>query len=412
MKVAGTGLGHDGLRMGDRSRWRYWLWLGLTSFGGPGAQIAAMQAEVVERRAWLTAEQFGRALGLCFFLPGPEAQQMVTWIAWKLDGWRAALFAALAFILPGLLACGLLGYAYVSYGKLPAVEGALVGVRAVVAGVILVSAWRLGSSSCVAWGQRIAAGLSFAGLWAGAPFAAIAATAAVWGWWGGRPEEEAEEEASGQDAGEVWRRLLLGLGGFGLLWVSLAAWAGWSGGLGRLAGVSALAVLTSFGGAYAALSLWRTQADAEGWLPADRFGDALVAGEATPGPLMLAGSFIGFVAGYQGLLGLGGGWLPGLLGLVVPAVFTFGISTSLILATAPLGEVGVASARFHGMMTYVTAAAAGALAFMGLSLMVSAGAHSLSLLLTAAALVISWRRWLGVPALLALGALLGWVGGR
>lgn len=395
--------------MGERSRWRYWLWLGLTSFGGPGAQIAAMQSEVVERKAWLTNEQFGRALGLCFFLPGPEAQQMVTWVAWKLDGWRSALFAAFAFVLPGLIACGALGYAYVLYGRLPDVEDALVGVRAVVAGIILVSAWRLGAASFKGWGQGVVSLLSLAGLSAGAPFAAIAISAGAWGWCVGKPDD-------GQDSARaphgIWRRLALALGGFVLLWSLLAFTMGWSSGFSRLAGVSALAVLTSFGGAYAALSLWRTQADAAGWLPAARFGDALVVGEATPGPLMLASSFIGFVAGYQGLLGGGAGWLPALAGLAIPATFTFGISTALILATAPLGEVGVASPRFRGMMTHVTAAAAGALAWMGFSLIFTAGVRPEPLLLTVAAALISWRKGLGVPAMLALGALAGWVGGR
>ena len=175
--------------MGERQRHRYWLWLGLTSFGGPGAQIAALQAEVVERRGWLTSEQFGRALGLCFFLPGPEAQQMVTWVAWKLDGWRAAWLASLSFILPGLIGCGLFGWAYVSYGMLPAVEGALAGVRAVVAGIIFISAWRLASSSFKGWGQGVASLVAFLGLSFGVPFGAVAIGSGLVGWWAVKPEE-------------------------------------------------------------------------------------------------------------------------------------------------------------------------------------------------------------------------------
>ncbi len=390
--------------MGDRSRWRYWLWLGLTSFGGPGAQIAALQAEVVERRAWLSAEQFGRALGLCFFLPGPEAQQMVTWVAWKLDGWRAALWAAAAFVLPGLIACGALGYAYVLYGHLPSVEGALGGVRAVVAGVILVSAWRIGVGACKGLGHGVAALVTFAGLFVGVPFGVCALLAGACGWW--RADEPEEAVAVRFDA-SVWRRLCLGVLPFLLLLGALIGWLGWSHGVGRLAGVSVFAVLTSFGGAYAALSLWRTQADAAGWLPAARFGDALVVGEATPGPLMLAGSFVGFVAGYQGGLGLGGGWAMAMVGLVVPAFFTFGLSTALILATAPLGEVGVASARFRSAMGHVTAAAAGALAWMGAMLVVGAGLRPLPLVLLVVASVLSWSRRAGVLTLLALGAIVG-----
>jgi chromate transporter len=192
--------------MGERSRRKYWLWLGLTSFGGPGAQLAALQAEVVERRAWLTAEQFSRALGLCFFLPGPEAQQMVTWVAWKLDGWRAAVWAALAFILPGLIGCALWGWAYVQFGRLPAVEGALGGVRAVVAGIILVSALRLGAASCKGWGPGLAAGAAFVGLSSGVPFGLIALGAGGYGWWSARAEPSDESPAASRG---VIRRLAL-----------------------------------------------------------------------------------------------------------------------------------------------------------------------------------------------------------
>jgi len=391
--------------MGERSRWKYWLWLGLTSFGGPGAQIAALQAEVVERRAWLSADQFGRALGLCFFLPGPEAQQMVTWVAWKLDGWRAALWAAAAFVIPGLIACGALGYVYVLYGHLPSVEGALVGVRAIVAGVLLVSAWRIGVGAGRGAAHAVASVGAFAGLIVGVPFGLFALLAGGFGWW---RSGASDEEASVKESSPIWLRLCLGVAPFLVLLGGLIAWFGWSHGVGRLAGVSVFAVLTSFGGAYAALSLWRTQADAAGWLPAARFGDALVVGEATPGPLMLAGSFVGFVAGYQGALGLGGGWGMALLGLVIPAFFTFGLSTALILATAPLGEAGVASPRFRSAMGYVTAAAAGALAWMGAMLAFGAGLRPLPIVLMLVALVLTWSRRAGVLTLLALGAFAGW----
>lgn len=394
--------------MGERQRHRYWLWLGLTSFGGPGAQIAALQAEVVERRGWLTSEQFGRALGLCFFLPGPEAQQMVTWVAWKLDGWRAALLASLSFILPGLIGCGLFGWAYVSYGMLPAVEGTLAGVRAVVAGIIFISAWRLASSSFKGWGQGVASLVAFLGLSFGVPFGAVAIGSGLVGWWAVKPEEN---EATATAVPGLWRRLGLGLLPFVLLGLALCFLPGVEPGYAHLAGVSAFAVLTSFGGAYAALSLWRTQADAAGWLPAERFGDALVVGEATPGPLMLAGSFIGFVAGYHGHLGGGAGWLPAMVGLLIPAVFTFGISTAMILGTAPLGEIGVASPRFRGAMSFVTATAAGALAWMGGMLVMGLGGRPVLILLAIGAALVTQRRWLGVLPLLAIGAAVGWVMG-
>lgn len=393
--------------MAERSPWRFWLWLGLTSFGGPGAQISTLRAEVVDKRGWLSAEQFGRALGLCFFLPGPEAQQMVAWTAWKLGGWRSAVLASLAFVVPGLLACGVLGYGYVLYGKLPAVESALVGVRAVVAGILFVSAWRIGAGVGKGlWHGATSLG-AFVGLVAGLPFGVYALVVGGLGWVLSEKQSEAEEAAQ---APPIFRRLLLGLLPFMVLLAMVIAWSGGWAGVGRLAGVSVFAVLTSFGGAYAALSLWRTQAEAAGWMPAGRFGDALVVGEATPGPLMLAGSFVGFAAGHQGALGGGGGWGMALVGLVVPAFFTFGLSTALILSTAPLGDVGVASRRFHQAMGFITAAAAGALAWMGVMLAWTAGCHVLPVALTLGAALLAWRGF-GVFWLLALGAVIGWMAG-
>jgi chromate transporter len=389
--------------MAERSRWRFWLWLGLTSFGGPGAQIASLRSEVVEKRGWLSAEQFGRALGLCFFLPGPEAQQMVAWTAWKLDGWRSAVLASLAFVVPGLLACGVLGYGYVLYGKLPAVESALVGVRSAVAGILFVSAWRIGAGAGKGLWHGLTSLGAFVGLVAGLPFGVYALVVGGLGWMSA--ERRSEEKAP---TPPIFGRLLLGLLPFIVLLAVVIAWSGGWVGLGRLAGVSVFAVLTSFGGAYAALSLWRTQADAAGWLPAGRFGDALVVGEATPGPLMLAGSFVGFVAGYQGSLGGGGGWGAAMVGLVVPALFTFGLSTALILSTAPLGDVGVASIRFHQAMGFVTAAAAGALAWMGTMLVFSSGIQPIAAGLTLGTAALFWSgRW-AVPTLLAIGGAVGW----
>jgi chromate transporter len=230
----------------------------------------------------------------------------------------------------------------------------------------------------------------------------------MFGWWSARASAD-EEPASG--VAGLWGRLGLGLLPFLLVGLLLCNIPGVAPGYARLAGVSAFAVLTSFGGAYAALSLWRKQADVAGWLPAHRFGDALVVGEATPGPLMLAGSFIGFVAGYQGLLGGGAGWMPALVGLVIPAVFTFGISTALILAVAPLGEIGVASVRFRGAMSFVTATAAGALAWMAAMLVLGGGGRPVPVMLTLAAIVVTQRRRLGVLPLLAIGASCGWLAG-
>ena len=138
--------------------------MGLLSFGGPMAQVAMLEDECVRKRAWLTAEEFGRGMGLCMFLPGPEAQQLVAWVAWRRFGKVGAILATLLFILPGLLLCGLLAWAYVLTNQLPVVGGILAGARAAVAGIILVAGYKMFTRNCVQQEQKVAAGVSFGGL--------------------------------------------------------------------------------------------------------------------------------------------------------------------------------------------------------------------------------------------------------
>lgn len=379
--------------------------LGLLSWGGPGAQIAMLERACVEERRWVSVEAFTRALGLCLFLPGPEAQQLVAWLAWRTHGWRGAALATLGFVLPGLLACGVLAWFYVHGAEWELLPGAFAGARAAVAGIILVVGSKLLLRTCAAVPRRWAAGLSFAGLWWGAPFAFIALAAGLHGWYV-RPEDEEELPAVGEPLREAarrtWRYLLPVLVVFLALWLLLGHRHGYV----QLIEVSLFAVLTSFGGAYAALGLWKVRAGSLGWLGEGRFGDALVVGEATPGPLLLAGSFVAFVAGYQGALFGGGGVVWGVVGLLTAAVFTFVPSTLVLLAWAPLAEEGVGDRRFHDALGMVAAVAAGAIVYLGASLCWS-NISLLSFGLTAGAAWLHHQQKLSVPALVGLGAVVG-----
>jgi chromate transporter len=386
--------------------WKFWLRLGCTSFGGPGPQIAELESRCVEPAGWLSREQFLRALGLCMFLPGPEAQQLVAWIAWRSAGWRRAVLATVLFILPGLLACGLLAWAYVAWGSLPYVDGALRGARAAIVGIVLVAATRLVLAATTEVPRRWAAGLAFAGLLVGVPFLVIALAAGLFGWYVRPPEEEALPPVSARlkDACRLsLRRLLPVAGAFLALW----AWYGHAHGIVRLSEVSLLAVLLSFGGAYAALGYWRLRADAHGWLPDPAFGNALAVGEATPGPLLLAGSFIGSVAGWQGHLGLAPGWCGGLIGLALPALFTFIPSTILVLSFAEVAEEGVGDRPMHDAIGMVAAVAAGAVLSLGVGLVFRLENLILAVPVAAIAGGLSYRRALGAPALIGLGAAAG-----
>jgi chromate transporter len=385
----------------------FWLRMGLLSWGGPGAQIALLEQECVQKRGWLTTEAFTRALGLCLFLPGPEAQQLAAWIAWRTHGWRGAAAATLGFVLPGLIACGVLAWLYAVGSGWELLPGVFAGARAAVAGVILVVGVKMLRRTCEALPRRVAAGLSFGGLFFGAPFVFIALASGLHGWYV-RPEgEEAPPPVSDQLRSAVMRlgRFLLPVL---LVYLALWLWLKHSHGFVQLVEVSLFAVLTSFGGAYAALGVWRVRADALGWLGDVRFGDALVVGEATPGPLLLAGSFIGFLAGFNGALFAGyGGIGLGVLGLITAAVFTFVPSTLVLLACAPLADEGVGDRRFHDALGMVSAVAAGAIVYLGSALYWSQVSTPLFMFVSAVAAWMFYRQKLSVPALVGVGAIIG-----
>ena len=383
----------------------FWLRMGLLSWGGPGAQIALLENECVGRRGWLSAEAFTRALGLCLFLPGPEAQQLVAWLAWRTHGWRGAAWASFCFVLPGLCACGVLAWLYAVGAGWELLPGVLSGARAAVAGVVLVVGGRMVWRNCEPWPRRWAAGLAFVGLVFGAPFFFIA-FAAGWYGWAVRPEDEAASPPVGEPLRAAARRVGRYLLPVALAYLALWLLFGHRHGYVQLVEVSLFAVLTSFGGAYAALGVWRTRAGQAGWLGEARFGDALLVGEITPGPLLLAGSFVGFLAGYHGSLFAGGGLVFGVLGLVTAAAFTFVPSTLVLLACAPLAEEGVGDRRFHDALGMVSAVVAGAVVQFGAALCWS-GVTPLSLAIAAGAAWLSDRGKLSVPALIGVGAVVG-----
>lgn len=385
----------------------FWLRMGLLSWGGPGAQIAMLERECVEKRGWLSPEAFTRALGLCMFLPGPEAQQLVAWIAWRSHGWRGAALATVGFVLPGLAACAAVAWLYALGHGWELLPGVFAGARAAVAGVVLLVGVRMFLRTCEAGARRWAAGCAFLGLCFGAPFGFIALVAGLHGWYV-RPEGEEELPPVSEDLRVAFTQVRRYLWPVIAVYLGLWLWLKHGHGYVQLVEVSLFAVLTSFGGAYAALGIWRVRANALGWLGEARFGDALVIGEATPGPLLLAGSFVAFVAGFNGALfpDCAGVWF-GLLGLLTAAAFTFVPSTMVLLACAPLAAEGVGDRRFHDALGMVAAVAAGAIVFLGASLCWAQLGQPWLLLVSAGAAWTLHKDQLNVPALVGVGAVIG-----
>ncbi len=325
---------------------RYWHRLGWTSFGGPVAQIAMMHEDLVVRKRWVDEAHFQHAMNYCMLLPGPEAQQLATYVGWLLHGLRGGLAAGLLFILPSILI--LLGFAtlYAHYGQVPGVAGFFMGLKPAVLALIVMAAVRIGRKSLRedvhVWTACAAAGLSVIHV----PFALILLAAAVAGWvWrthylpaaGAQAPQLAALKVPGSSAVRV---LLVGAG----LWLLPLAGAYLLGSQGewfrKLGFFYTGTALFSFGGAYTVLPyVWQGAVHDHGWITTTQMMDALALGETTPGPLIMIVAFVGYLSSWNHLHLLD--WtrdLYALAGGVVAVWYTFLPGFLAILVGAPWVE--------------------------------------------------------------------------
>src|SRR4051812_32733679 len=165
----------------------WWLKLGFVSFGGPAGQIALMHHELVERRRWISERRFLHALNFCMLLPGPEAQQLATYMGWLMHRTRGGLLAGALFVLPSLAILIALSWIYVAYGHVPAIAGAFYGIKPAVTAIVVLAAWRLGSRALTnGWTASIAVLALLAVAAARMPFPLVIALAAAIGFVGGK----------------------------------------------------------------------------------------------------------------------------------------------------------------------------------------------------------------------------------
>ena len=327
--------------------------IGLLSFGGPAAQISLMHDELVERRRWLSEDQFLGALSFCMLLPGPEAMQLATYAGWRLRGIAGGLLAGLLFVLPGALVILALALAYARFADLDWVQAAFLGIKAAVVIIVLKALWKLARKALKGAAHWILAGLAFVAMYAGSvPFPLVIGCAALAGLALG----------SGAAPAEVPRRpahthLLRTVSIWGALWaapllLAVALDAPFLTELGLF--FSKLAVVT-FGGAYAVLA-YMTQAVVEthGWLTTAQMIDALGLAETTPGPLILVTQFVGLLAGLQE-----GGLMLGLAAGALTLWVTFTPCFLWIFAGAPYVEWLLAQPRLKGALAGISAAVVG-----------------------------------------------------
>ena len=433
---------------------RYWFKLGWISFGGPAGQIAMMHEELVERRRWISEGRFLHALNYCTVLPGPEAQQLATYIGWLLHGARGGIAAGALFIAPSLLILVALSWIYLNHAQAPAVLAVLAAVKPAVVAIVLAAAVRLGSRALRhpwAWLVALAAFVAVALL--KVPFPVVIAAAAVAGTVIGRlvpatvagpVARAAPGSGSGMTVGvgtaassgldylvddhdppPPHARFRLGMallqGALGLL-LGVAVYeliklllTGNGAAALDLAWFHTKAALVGFGGAYAVLPyVYATAVDQFHWLSAEQMIDGLALGESTPGPLIMIVAFVGFAAGWTTqFAGDGMPLLSALCGALIATFYTFLPSFLFILAGAPFIEGTRHKAGLKGPLAGITAAVVGvmlslALFFAG-HVFITPGQRfdwiAIAVAVVALVLLTHWR--VGVLTILGLAAAFG-----
>ena len=340
---------------------RVWLKIGLLGFGGPAGQIALMHRIIVDEKKWVDEERYLHALNFCMLLPGPEAQKLATYAGWLLHGTRGGLAAGILFVLPGALVMLAMSLIYVLGQGVPAVEGALFGIKAAVLVIVVEALIRIGRRSLKSALLVGIAALAFVGIFFfDLPFPAIVVAAALAGYAFLKNENAA---STPPPAPGRWRQFGVASAlGVVLWWAPVAIAALALGGNHVLVDIgvffSKLAVV-SFGGAYALLSYMAQEAvETHRWMSAPEMVDGLGLAETLPGPLIKITQFVGFLAAYRDAAPFSP-VAAGVLGSVITTWVTFAVPMLLIFAGAPFVEQLRANRRLSGALNAVTAAVVG-----------------------------------------------------
>ncbi|MSQ18355.1 MAG: chromate efflux transporter [Betaproteobacteria bacterium] len=373
-------------RVSFADAFRFWLKLGFISFGGPAGQIAVMHQELVERRRWISERRFLHALNYCMVLPGPEAQQLATYIGWLMHRTWGGIVAGGLFVLPSLFILIGLSWIYLAFGDVPLVAGIFYGIKPAVTAIVVSAAHRIGSRSLKnEWLWGIAAAAFVAIFVFDVPFPLIVLAAGVIGYFGGRmaPDKFAVGGGHGskqasygpaviddhtptpEHARFTWGRII-GFAGAGLaIWsaamLALVFAIGWDNTFTQMGWFFTKAALLTFGGAYAVLPyVYQGAVEHFQWLTGTQMIDGLALGETTPGPLIMVVAFVGFVGGWtKALLGPGAVFLAGAAAATLVTFFTFLPSFIFIFAGGPVVESTHGDLKFTAPLSGITAAVVG-----------------------------------------------------
>ena len=345
--------------------------IGLLSFGGPAGQIALMHRIIVDEKRWIPADRYLHALNYCMLLPGPEAQQLATYVGWMLHGVRGGLVAGVLFVLPGFVLIVALAALYATLGDAAWLEAIFMGLKAAVLAIVVQALWRMAGRSLkgpVSLGLAITAFLALFVF--GVAFPVVVLAAGLVGYMFMRRPVSAEPDIA---PSQGWRRRGLGTAATLLLWTAI-----WLLPLFALAPFGEFQTLTdifgffvkialfSFGGAYAVLTYVAQEAVATyHWLTPAQMMDGLALAETTPGPLVLVLCFVGFLAAHAAP-GFAAPLVAGILGAVLTAWAIFVPSFLFIFAGAPYVEDLRRNPALAGALAGIGAAIVGVIANLSL----------------------------------------------
>jgi len=430
---------------------RVWARIAALSFGGPAGQIAVMHRILVEEKRWISEARFLHALNFCMLLPGPEAQQLATYIGWLMHKTRGGLIAGALFVLPGFVAIMALSWLYASLGSVDAVEALFFGLKAAVLAIVLEAVRRIGGRALENNVMRALAAAAFVAIFFFAiPFPAIVLAAALIGYFGSRAGSAAfagggngpaataqgEESALGEHipdhARPSLRRSLAVSAIFLVLWLApvaaLLVLLGPDNVFSEIALFFSQMAVVTFGGAYAVLAYVAQEAvEKFGWLRPGEMLDGLGMAETTPGPLIMVTQFVGFMGAFREAGGMHP-MLAGTLGGLLTTWVTFTPCFLWIFLGAPFAERLRGNRALSAALAAITAAVVGVILNLALwfalhtlfretravdagplhfDLPQLASANIPALVLTAAAMVAMFRLKVGPMPVLALCALAG-----
>src|SRR6266700_3945117 len=370
----------SGHGVSQREAFRVWLRIALLSFGGPAGQIAVMHRILVEEKRWISERRFLHALNYCMLLPGPEAQQLATYVGWLMHRTRGGILAGGLFIVPGILSIMALSYVYAGWGRVPIIQALFFGLKAAVLAIVLEAVVRIGRRALKNSIMIALAGAAFVGIFFfSVPFPLIVFGAALIGFLGDLAGITAFRVGGGHAAGKGDAALLDSRLGDELpeharptvarslrasaVWlvpvVALLVALGASNVFSQIAVFFSKMALVTFGGAYAVLAYVAQEAvEHYHWLKPGEMLDGLGMAETTPGPLIMVLQFVGFMAAYRDP-GTLSPMLAGTLGGLLATWVTFTPCFLWIFLGAPFVETLRGNKALNGALSAITAAVVG-----------------------------------------------------